>query len=430
MRPQFIQNLDTLATNDLRRDALSLAEVGYATLDTGAALERTVRKEGDALRIGATLYPLQGRRVFFVGIGKCAVAAARAVEGILGDALTAGIALDVAAGGDPLSKIEVCIGTHPLPSIENERATRRIALMLSGCTKDDLVLMLVSGGGSTLICLPTAPMTPADEAELFTELSSHGASIQEINTVRKHTSLARGGWLAASAHPAEVISLIISDVPGNDMSFVSSGPSVRDTTTIDDAHAVLARYGIEVKPSYTFTETPKDPQYFERVTNLLFLTNRDALLAMQDAAKQKGYAALVMNDQVAGEARDIGRDILKKLHSMPSKTVLFYAGESTVTFGNFREAGGRNQEMALAALSEVRPDELLLPFASDGRDNSDHAGGIADASTIEHAREKDVSIEEYLAHHRSYDFFAATGDALCIGYTESNVSDLIIAIKQ
>ncbi|MFI5260689.1 MAG: glycerate kinase [Candidatus Paceibacteria bacterium] len=431
MDQKIVRNFQNLAATDLRLDAVSLVEAGYAAINTESALEHYLHLDGDTLQVGETVHELGGRRVFFVGVGKCAISGAHAIEKILGDTLTAGIALDVAAADGPLAKIETYIGTHPLPSETNVHATEKIVELLTSCTKDDLVLMLISGGGSTLLCLPTGPMTPADESELFTKLTCEGASIQEVNTVRKHTSLARGGGLAKSAYPAEVISLIISDVPGNDTSFIASGPTVPDHSTIADARAVLSKYGISEKDTYIFTETPKEETYFERVTNLLFLTNRTALLAMQSEATKRGYAATIMQDQITGEARDIGHAILETLHALPSKTVLLYAGETTVTFGKLhRGAGGRNQEMALAALAFVHPDELLLPFSSDGRDNSDHAGAIADAVTLEHATAQQMSPAEYLADHRSYDFFKTTDDALLVGYTESNVSDLIIAIKK
>lgn len=428
MERRTIQNFEALAENELRLDALSLALAGYAAIDTAAALVREVRIEDDMLHIGEQVHELGNRRVFFVGIGKCAIAGARAIEQILGDRLTAGIALDVSEDTTrPLSKVETFVGTHPLPTEVNEQATKRIVELLSECTKDDLVLMLISGGGSTLLCLHQAPMTCLDESSLFTELSARGAKIQEINTVRKHTSLVRGGGLAKASYPAEVVSLIISDVPGNDIGFISSGPTVLDTSTVADAQAVLDRY--ELTTPVTFVETPKDAKYFERVTNTLFLTNQHALRAMQEEATRRSYAATIMTDTMTGEARSLGCDIATALHTLPSKTVLLYGGESTVTLGTHPGIGGRNQEMALSALREVGEGELVLPLASDGRDNSDHAGAIADTLTAEHAHAHKLSVGEYLDDHRSYDFFKATGDALLVGYTESNVSDFIIAIK-
>lgn len=439
MEQRVIQNFETLAETALRLDALSLAEAGYAAIDAGAKLTQELRIEDGVLHIGDATHSLAGRKVFFVGIGKCAIAASLAIEKILGDRLTAGIALDVSpVKQSGLTKIKSYIGTHPLPTEPNERATEQILHLLDDCQKDDLVLMLISGGGSTLLCLNEKPMTCLDESALFTELTAHGATIQDINTVRKHTSFARGGGLAKAAYPAEVISLIISDVPGNNIEFIASGPTIQDTSTIADAEVILSRYHVIPPTAMTLIETPKEEKYFERVTNTLFITNQDALLAMQSEATRRGYMATIMNDRFNGEACEITKQIIETLHTMPPKTVLLYAGESTVTFDSHSDSdtgglesrkGGRNQEMALAALPILLPDELLLPFASDGRDNTDHAGAIADITTNKHSQKQNIAPEEYLARHQSYDFFTATGDALVTGYTGSNVSDLIIAIK-
>lgn len=430
MGHRAIRNFESLAENELRLDALAIAEAGYAAINVGAALIRKLHIENGELHINDARYRLESRRVFFIGVGKCAIAAAETVERLLGEHLAGGIALDVAPSEHPaLTKIETIIGTHPLPSAANEDATKRIISLLSGCTEEDLVIMLISGGGSTLLCLTEAPMTCADESVLFTSLTARGASIQEINTVRKHTSYARGGGLAQAAFPAEVISLIVSDVPDNDIGFIASGPTVRDTSTIADARAILKRYDILPSEEFEFLETPKDQKYFDQVDTILFLTNQDALFAMKEEAGQRGYAATIMDDRVQGESAQIGRALVETLHSTPPKSVLLYAGESTVTTGGHSGAGGRNQEMALSALESIRPGELLLPLASDGHDNTDHAGAIADATTRAHADARNLSIKEHLDAHCSYDFFKASGDAVSTGYTGSNVSDFIIAIK-
>lgn len=435
----IIQNFDDLTTSDLRRDALVIAEAGYAAINVGDALRNKLHIENDELIIDVPTRShltetvrrhLAERRVFFVGVGKCAFVAAKAIEEILGDRLTGGIALGVSSGEEiVLEKIKAYFGTHPLPSEENERATKRLIEFLSDCRDDDLVIMLISGGGSTLLCLPEPPMTPADESTLFTKVSATGATIQELNTIRKHTSHARGGGLARAAYPAEVLSLIVSDVPENDMQFISSGPTVRDTSTIADATAVLVKYGIAPE-NISLIETPKEEKYFERVTNALFLSSADALAAMKGEAARRGYTVEIVDEQFAGEARDIGRAVVGKLHNAAAKTALLYAGESTVSLGASSGTGGRNQEMALAVLEEIHDDELILPFASDGHDNTDYAGAIGDSLSLAHAQEKNLSVKECLDAHRSNDFFSTTGDLLRTGYTGSNVSDLIIALKK
>lgn len=426
-----IQNFEALAVNDLRKDALAIAEAGYAAIQVGTAIRDRVRVGDGELHIDGKKYPIAGRRVFFVGVGKCALAAARAFEGVLGNTLVGGVALDVSATDkDGIAKVETYIGTHPLPTEANETATKRIIEFLSEREKSDLVIMLISGGGSTLLCFHEAPMVCADESGLFTELTERGATIQDINIVRKHISRARGGALAVAAYPAEVISLIVSDVPNDDIEIIASGPTVLDSSTVADAQEILKKYNVADSVHIEFIETSKDEKYFKRVTNMLFLSSHDALSAMRDEAVRRGYGATVVDEHFTGEARDVGRAITEKLHASPAKTALLYAGESTVTLSADAGTGGRNQEMALAALRDIRDGELILPFASDGRDNTDHAGAIADETTRAHALAQNVSIEEHLDGHRAYDFFAVTDDALVTGYTGSNVSDLIVALKK
>jgi len=439
---RVIKNFDALACpelvegakNDLRRDALEIAEAGYAAVNTGASIRNKVKVIDDKLQIGEKKYSLAGRRIFFVGVGKCAFAAAEAIEEIFGDRLTGGIALGIATGQQTncrLTIIEAIEGTHPLPSEINVRGTERVLAFLSDLHENDLVIFTISGGGSALLCLPEAPMTYTDEAVLFQELTARGVPIREMNIVRKHISRARGGGLARAAYPAEIISLIISDIPENDIEFISSGPTVLDNSTVADAKKVLAKYGIAPSEKISLFETPKEEKYFERVSNILLLTNKDALSAMRDEAARRGYKAEIVTDHFTGEARDIGRAVVEKLHTAAAKTALLYAGESTVTMREIEppSQGGRNQEMALAALETIRPGELILPFASDGHDNTGHAGAIGDAISIVHATAHNLSIQDYLDAHRSYDFFSATGDALITGYTGSNVSDLIVALK-
>jgi len=440
-----IQNFEALAVNELRRDALAIAEAGYEAINTEEVVRDKVQVGNDELRIADKTYKTDERKIFYVGVGKCAVAAGRVIEEILGDALTAGVAFDIAdANSNNGSKIETYFGTHPLPSEANVRGAKRIIEFLAYKKEEDLVIFVVSGGGSTLLCLPGAPMEYSDESELFKQLTAHGAPIQDINTVRKHISRARGGALAVAAYPAEVASLIASDVPGNDMHVIASGPTVLDTSTIADAQAILARYGITAPINIEFIETEKEQKYFERVTNIFILSNKDALSGMKNEAVRRGYETTVVDEHFTGEARNIGRTVAEKLHSSAPKTALLYAGESTVTFGDYTDAGGpsprrsglrpreggRNQEMALSALNDIRSDEIILSFASDGHDNTDHAGAIADETTRAHAREQKLSVDEYLNAHKSYDFFKITCDALVTGYTGSNVSDIIIALKK
>lgn len=429
----FIKNFEELATTPQRHDTLMIAQAGLEAIDTVRVLKQEVYFKGNTLCVGDTVCALEApERIFFIGVGKCASASAAAIEEILGGRLTKGVVLDVEqmkASPYASDKITYYAGTHPLPSQKNVEATKHILDMLVGLTPRDLVIMLISGGGSTLLCQPPEGMGCSDEAAIFKELTSRGATIQALNTVRKHLSYARGGNLVRAAYPAQVIGLIFSDVPGNSMGFIASGPTVRDTTTINDAEAVLARYGV-VHDHVPFIETPKEEAYFEHVQNILLVNNMRALRAMKEYAEGLGYSARIVTDEITGEARSVAQRIASELHAAPRGTVLLYGGETTVTVINpARGNGGRNQELAIAALQYVMEGEVIMSFDSDGRDNNDSAGAIADVNTTSHAERKHVSIDEALHTHASHAFFEEVGDVVMTGATGSNVSDLIIALK-
>jgi glycerate-2-kinase len=424
-----IQNLGALGIGDTRKDALAIVDAAYAAIDIAGVIEKKIHIQGDQLHIMDSTHHVSGRRVYFVGIGKCAIRAGHAIENLLGHALTGGILFDVSASDKKSLKMETYIGTHPLPSETNVQASERILESLAGRREDDLVIMLISGGGSSLLTLPEAPMTSADESALFETLTAQGAPIQDLNTVRKHTSRVRGGALAMAAYPARVISLIVSDVPGDNVETVASGPTVFDPSTVADAQRILKKYHVTPPERTIFLETTKDEKYFKHVTNILFLSSQDALAGMQSEALKRGYKVEMADTHFTGESRDVAHAIVEKLHGTGPRTAVLYAGESTVTLDTHEGKGGRNQEMALAALGTLSSDELVLPFASDGHDNTEHAGAIADEITRGHTDEKKLSIDESLKEHRSYEFFEKTGDALTTGPLESNVADLVVALK-
>lgn len=430
---QKIKNAEVLAEGDARRIALEIADAGLRAIDTPTVLRETIRLEGHQLCIGTNTCSLfETKRIFFVGIGKCAIQAALTLEEILGDTLSGGIVLDVSMPElCDLKKIECHVGSHPMPTEQNVEVTKKIVTLLKDLKEEDLVLVFISGGGSTLLCLPDEGATCIDEAIILKSLFNKGAGIQEINTVRKHLSLARGGHLARYAYPAQVIGLVFSDVPGNDISFVASGPTILDTTTAQDANMVLDKYDIKVAgdlKTISLLETPKDEKYFRRVQNILLVSNERALFAMAGKAKDLGFATSVCDSCLTGEARDVGRTIAEALHAVPSKSALLYGGETTVTIRG-SGIGGRNQELALSALADIRENEIIITLASDGRDNSDAAGAVCDTITKEKAHKANLSIQQFLDTNDAYTFFQKTGDFLDTGHTGSNVSDLIIALK-
>jgi glycerate-2-kinase len=353
------------------------------------------------------------------------------LEKILGDYLTGGVSLYVGEKNINLLKIEDIRGTHPYPSEINILGTKKILEKLKDVTEKDLIIFVVSGGGSTLLCLPEKGDLSL-EAEIFGILTKQGANIIELNTLRKHLSLARGGFLAKYAYPAKVVSLIFSDVLGDNLGFISSGPTIKDETTIEDAYKIIEKYHLAEfvnLENISLIETPKEDKYFENNLNILAVSNETALSAMAKKAKELGFNPIIKERHISGEASEVGIKILYELRESPPNTVLLYGGETTVTIKG-RGRGGRNLEMALAVSFSVLENELVLPFDSDGRDNGDYAGAIADFITRKAVEENIVEAKIYLENNNEYPFFEKFGNYVYTGDTGSNISDLIIAIKK
>ncbi|MEK7608256.1 MAG: DUF4147 domain-containing protein [Patescibacteria group bacterium] len=425
-----IKNSESLGTSELRRAALAIAEAGLDAIDTKKVIRNTVSISSEHLAISGESIALSSiSNIIVCAVGKCAADGAEALEEILGDRISGGVVIDA----KPLKKfarLTGYTGTHPLPSRENAKATKHLIDILEGAKEDDLVIMLISGGGSTLLSSPQ-DIEPEDEAEIFKLLTKQGATIQELNTARKHLSFARGGYLAKHAYPAKVVSLIFSDVPGNDLQFIASGPTVKDRTTIPEAMEIIEKYiprGEGRGYVRGLIETPKEDKYFKRVKNIILVSGDVALNAMAEKAKEAGFRPEICATCLTGEARMVGANIINHLHGAASRTAHLYGGEMTVTIRGSGK-GGRNMECALAGLSVIRDGELLLPFASDGKDSAEFAGGVCDIITREHAIQAGIDAQSFLANNDSFHFFEATGDNLLTGPTESNVSDLLIAIK-
>ncbi len=423
-----IKNFKELATTPTREAALNIAEAGLAAIDTKKALAERVKFSGGAFSIDGENFDLSGfERIFVVGVGKCALEAGAALEEVLGEKLSGGIVLDVHRGS--LKKITAYAGTHPFPTQANVDATSAIIRLLSSLTAKDFVVFVVSGGGSTLLCQPQN-MVCVQEGEILKALFQKGATIQEINTLRKHLSLARGGHLAAYAYPASSIALIFSDVPGDDIGFIASGPTVKDGTTVDEVRAIVQKYDLEKATGLKIDplKTPKEDKYFEKVKNIVFVSNETALVAMTAEAKRAGLRPEVRTSLLTGEAKEVGARIAGEISEALPEAAYLYGGETTVTvLGKGR--GGRDQELALAALERLAGDALLLALASDGRDNGEYAGAICDTMTKEKAATFGLKPEGFLSRNGSSEFFEKVGGLLMTGDTGSNVSDLVIAIK-
>lgn len=427
MLRRIVKNSKSISSTKLRKDALAILESGLAAVNTKKVIKNSIKLNQDKLSIGRKIYNLKKyNRIFVIGIGKTSFDTASQLEKILGKRINGGIVLDVKGGR--LKYIKSLIGSHPLPSMQNMRATGEIMGILKSLDSRDLVITIISGGGSTLLCWPYE--LKCENISAITDiLMKKGANIHEINTVRKHLSEIQGGQFARLAYPATVAGLIFSDVPGDDLSMVASGPTVLDTTSAGDAAKILKKYSILKScklPTCNLKETPKDPKLFEHVYNHLVVSNIHATKAMQKKALELGYKASIYSTTINGEARKIGQRLAK----LPkSGEVIIAAGETTVTVKG-KGKGGRNQELALGALENLKEDTLVLSCASDGIDNTSVAGALVDQNVKEKASELKLNPQTYLKRNNSFEFFQKTNSHLKTGITGSNVSDLMIAIRK
>ena len=381
--------------------------------------------------------PPKGRLVV-VGAGKAAAAMARAAETFYGAYPGVGLGgLVITRYGHsvPTGQIRVAQASHPVPDAAGERATREILELAEGLCEDDLLLCLISGGGSALLCAPEG-VTLAEKAALTQKLLRSGADITEMNTVRKHLSKIKGGGLARAAFPARVISLIVSDVAGDDLSVIASGPTVPDSSTLAEAKAVLERYKLGAGYLEAATETPKpgDP-IFARVENHLIASAQGMLSATAAFFHSRGVAPLILSESVTGEAREIAKmhaamaqQVRMRGQPLEPPCVLLSGGETTVTVrGNGR--GGRNCEFALSLALELAglKDVYALAADTDGIDgDSDAAGALVTPETL--LKTGRAEARRYLDDNDAYSFFARAGGLIRTGPTLTNVNDVRLVL--
>lgn len=423
----YIQNFDQLATSKARADALKIVNAGLEAINTQQAISSRIKLNGNLLSIDDLVIDLDRHpHIYILGIGKAACAAGEALNNVLGDRITGGVILGNHQGNH--GSLTCFTNSHPYPTTANVEAAKQAISLLKQVNPDDLVLTVITGGGSSMFCYPEH-LTAEQEGELIKALNKSGATIQELNTVRKHLSLVKGGWLPTYIHGAKLVSLIFSDVPGNDLSLIASGPTVFDHTTISDAQKILDQYQILQKfnlAPFPLTETPKDPNIFTNVVNILFVTNEVAIKAMETTARNLGYQTRILSEFLQGEAKFLGETLLSPL---TPKTVILAAGESTVKVTG-TGIGGRNQELVLGALPALKPNQVIISIGSDGIDNSTQfAGAIADKGTLTKANESNLSREEFLQKNDSTAFFTKLGDGILTGRLPSNVSDLMLALE-
>ena len=442
---------DSLLKEGRRRErrerALAILSAALASVDPVVAVRRYLSLEGDSLCVSGRIYDLSRfRHIYVVGAGKASGAMAQALEEILGERLTSGL-VNVKYGYlAPTQRVRLQEAGHPLPDEAGLSATGKIVDLLRETGEDDLVICLISGGGSALLASPGEGISLEEVKRLTEALLRCGATINEINAVRKHISQVKGGRLARLAHPASLITLILSDVVGDPLDMIASGPTVPDSTTYAEAWQVLERYELieEIPPTIVrhlelgkagqVEETPKDGDAaFERTYNLIIGSNRQAALAAVEKAQELGFNALLLTTYLEGEAREVAKvlaalakEVVQYGQPVSLPACLVLGGETTVTIKG-EGKGGRNQEMALASALAIEgmEDILILCAATDGSDGpTDAAGAIAEGDTVARARELGLDARAYLANNDSYHFFQALGDLIITGPTNTNVNDL------
>jgi hydroxypyruvate reductase len=485
----------------MRQEAVRIFYTGLQAVEAGAAVKKYCRAEGNLLRIGTRTYDLsQFKNLFVVGAGKASASMGAAIEEILSAAepkfvspfgkggrgdfccekiqlrkksppaplckrgekfqFTEGM-INVKYGHTvPLNRIRLTEAGHPVPDENGRLGAEAVLNIVRNAGPDDLVLCLFSGGGSALLPLPFPGLSLKDKQETIRVLLGCGASIHEINAIRKHMSMIKGGRLAQAAYPASLVSLILSDVVGDDLDVIASGPTVPDSATFQDCMGILNKYNIikELPESVvshiragisgTVPETPKqgDPA-FENTYNLVIGSGIEALLAAKQEAENLGYHTLVLSSMIEGDTAEaakfhgaVAREILRTGHPLPMPACILSGGETTVKIKG-KGIGGRNQEFVLAAAMEInnipKPEFgndyengiVILSGGTDGTDGpTDAAGAIADHFTCESARSVGAEPRQFLSDNDSYHFFKKLDDLLITGPTNTNVMDLRILL--
>jgi hydroxypyruvate reductase len=446
-----------------RQDAVAIFEAAVAGVDPASMIEEALSlvEDGAGARLVVSAGPETASydlglfdRVFATGMGKASARMARGLEAVLGERLSGGLVAIKGGYREELAKISLLEAGHPLPDERSEAAARALLSLGPSLGAElgprDLVIVLISGGGSSLVCAPAPGLSLADKTATTGLLLASGAAIHEVNCVRKHLSAIKGGRLAAALAPAIVLALVLSDVVGDELDAIASGPTVPDPTTFADALEILARYRLlgRLPPAVLAhltagragraLESPKpgDPLLASSRT-LLVGTNRLALEAARAEAEGRGYRSLVLSSRITGEAREaalvflgIGKDMAASGLPLGRPACLIAGGETTVTVrGGGR--GGRNQEMALAFLAALGrsprdgEDLVFLSAGTDGNDGpTDAAGALVDLGLYRRARSAGLDPAVFLANNDSYSFFEAAGGHVKTGPTKTNVCDI------
>jgi len=448
--------LKDLPLDQLKKIATGIFLRAVSAVDPSKRLREIITVEEDTLRVktderSEELFHLRAfKNIYLIGTGKASAPMAQTMEDLLADRISSGVITTKGGHRLPLKRIELIEAGHPLPDRNGLEGGHRIRSLLKNSGPEDLVLVVLSGGGSALLPLPVEGITLEEKQEATQLLLDCGADIKEMNTVRKHISQIKGGWLARWAYPSTVLAFILSDVVGDPLDVIGSGPTVPDSSTFEDAWGILRKYNLvrEVAPSIQkhlqlgregrAQETPKPGESaFERVHNFLIGSNILALRAAQQEASSCGFHTFILSSSIVGETKEVARfhaaiakEMMMSGNPISKPACMISGGETTVTIRG-RGRGGRNQEFALAGALEIQGLErvVLLSGGTDGTDGpTDAAGAIADHTTVNRALAMGLQPKTHLEENDAYPFFEKLGDLLITGPTRTNVMDVHVLL--
>lgn len=449
----LIKNGKTKLDKKARRLALEALEAALEAADPKKIIKSRVTLKDDELRIGQHMFDLNKvGHVYVVGGGKASGKMAEALESILGNRISGGIVnIPYNRGHYKTRRIRLHEASHPIPDQAGMKGSQKMLDLASQAKGNDLIICLISGGGSSLMPLPRGKITLKDKRQVTDALLKSGATINEVNTVRKHISDFKGGWLAKKAYPATIVNLILSDVIGDPLDFIASGPTVPDSTTFSDAVDILKRFRLwENMPQSVkkvlvdgqeglIPETPKKgDKAFKKVYNVVVGNCRSAALAACNSLQQAGLCSLLLTALLEGEARHVGTilaSIAKEVdgseNPLPKPCGIVAGGETTVMVVG-KGKGGRNQEIALSAALKMSGMDgvVIASLSTDGIDGpTDVAGALVDGNTITRSLEKGLDAKHSLSNNDSYSFFSKLGDLILTGLTGTNVNDISIIVS-
>ncbi len=437
---------------NLRKDAEGIFEHVLNTLDSESLVKKKVSINGPILSVNKREYNLDNfEHIYVVGGGKACAPMAKTIEAILGDRLDDGIVVVKYGHGLPLEKVKIVEASHPIPDINGLEGTSEILRLLSNTSEKDLIICLISGGGSALLVQPQKETTLEDIQATSNALLACGATIDEINSVRKHLSIVKGGHLACASYPSTLITLILSDVIGDPLDTIASGPTVPDESTFDDACKVIGKYSLgnripkrvndilNMGQSGEAEENPKHgDKVFTNTQNVIIGSNKIALEAAKEKAIDLGYNTIILSSMVQGESKEaaiffssIAKEVYRTGTPVSKPACIIAGGETTVTIKGDGK-GGRNQEFALSAAIDIEGYKgiVILSAGTDGTDGpTDATGAIVDSDTCKEAREKFcMKPDGFLSNNDSYNFFDKTGEHIITGPTLTNVMDIMISL--